>query len=100
MSEAPFVLERTENPHPLMLSEALKARSEAIRGGRTAYFFWRGYLAAMADATGEKAEDIERWMDRNAPEPPDSLSTGGRTPVAVPVRRDRPNDPTSDGEAS
>jgi hypothetical protein len=25
---------------------------------------WDGYLAAMCDATGESAEAIEAWMDR------------------------------------
>ena len=96
MSADEFVLDRTENPHPRMLAGALRARDEAIRGGRTAHFFWRGYLAAMADATGEAAEDIERWMDRNAPPPPPPTSVEGRTPVAVPVRRDRAEDQASD----
>ena len=99
MTPDEFVLDRTENPHPKMLAGALDARNRAITGGRTAHFYWRGYLAAMADATGETAEDIERWMDRNAPTPPESLRVGGRTPVAVPVRRSRPDDPQGDGEA-
>lgn len=53
MSE--FSLDRTENPHPRMLQEALQARA-----------YWRGYLAAMAAATGESEDAIEEWMDRNA----------------------------------
>lgn len=48
-----FVLERVENPHPRMLRGALVRRAE-----------WRGYLAAMCDATGETPEAIEAWLDR------------------------------------
>jgi hypothetical protein len=84
--DPPFVLDRTENPHPKMLAGAVRARHEAITGGRTAHFYWRGYLAAMADATGETTEDIQRWMDRNAPPTPDPIPVAGRTPVSNPRR--------------
>lgn len=61
--EKAFVLERTENPHPRMLREALELRSRvtfsAIDAG-----LWRGFLAAMCAATGESPEAIEAWMDR------------------------------------
>lgn len=53
----PFVLERTENPHPRMLAGAKLAQS---KGGD----YWHGYLNAMADATGEPAADLVAWVDR------------------------------------
>jgi hypothetical protein len=58
VSEEPFVLERTENPHPVMLRGAWEAR----RDGPVA--FWLGYLAAMCDATGESETEIIAWMER------------------------------------
>lgn len=55
--EKAFVLERTENPHPQMLIEAIALRSQ---GGKQ----WEGYLQAMCAATGETPEAILAWMDR------------------------------------
>lgn len=52
-----FSLERTENPHPVMLAGAIKASEQ---GGA----YWAGYLAAMADATGETTDALLDWMDR------------------------------------
>lgn len=57
-----FVLDRTENPHPRMLKGALSARAAAQASGEWDY--WRGYLTAMCDATGECPQAIEEWMDR------------------------------------
>jgi hypothetical protein len=53
-TEAEFVLDLTDNPHPKMLSGALTARA-----------YWRGYLQAMVDATGCEAKELEDWMDRH-----------------------------------
>lgn len=52
-----FVLDRTENPHPVMLQGAKAARDA---GGA----YWQGYMRAMADATGCDPSDLEAWMDR------------------------------------
>jgi hypothetical protein len=67
-----FSLERTENPHPRMLTEALKRRDAARRtrgwpgmASASTRAEWAGYLAAMCDATGESPEAIEAWMDRH-----------------------------------
>lgn len=57
MSDGAFVLERVENPHPVMLAGARAARE---LGGD----YWRGYLQAMADATGESHEALIAWMER------------------------------------
>jgi len=87
----PFVLDRVENPHPRMLAEAIAARQAArdavadldralgglepndlgpdIIAALDARSYWRGYLAAMAGATGCDPADLEAWMDRN--DPPD-----------------------------
>jgi hypothetical protein len=62
-----FVLERTENPHPVMLAGALKARQamrDSNRSNSVEHQFWLGYLTAMADATGCEWDDLEAWMDR------------------------------------
>lgn len=60
----PFVLDRDSNPHPRMLAGALKARAASrVLSGGTIEAFWRGYLEAMADATGCTAEELEAWMD-------------------------------------
>ena len=65
VTEEPFVLDRVENPHPRMLAGALKARG-ASGDSAEARAYWDGYMAAMADATGEPVADLEAWMDRNA----------------------------------
>jgi hypothetical protein len=57
VSDEVFVLEMVENPHPVMLAGARVARQE---GGD----YWRGYLQAMADATGEPHEALIAWMER------------------------------------
>lgn len=65
-----FVLDLAANPHPKMLAGALEARRNADPcpalpeevAARRGY--WRGYLSAMCDATGETPEAIEAWMDR------------------------------------
>ena len=67
MSDTPFVLDAAENPHPRMLVGALAARDAARRepayeGGPHAAY-WRGYLRAMADATGCTPAELEAWMD-------------------------------------
>lgn len=72
-----FVLDRTENPHPRMLAGALACRDlyrqaqagDPLDTGRLMVTLarWRGYLAAMSDATGETPEAIEAWMDRAVP---------------------------------
>jgi hypothetical protein len=60
-----FVLDRTENPHPRMLTEAHEVRDLARRNVvGPARFEWIGYLRCMCAATGETPDDIERWMDR------------------------------------
>lgn len=72
---APFVLDLESNPHPRMLAGALERRrkaratrgwpgvsSEGDRGE------WRGYLAAMADATGCEPDELEAWLDRHDPD--------------------------------
>lgn len=68
MTDEPFVLERTENPHPKMLAGALKARDDAASvefdEHAPATSYWRGYLTAMADATGCEPDELEAWMDR------------------------------------
>src|SRR5262249_19614136 len=53
-----FALDQVQNPHPAMLAGALAARDD---GGD----YWRGYMQAMADATGSPSRDLEAWMDRN-----------------------------------
>lgn len=69
-----FVLDRVENPHPRMLAGAIERRAaaRATRGWPSSHAEsvraeWRGYLAAMSDATGEAPDDIEAWMDRAVP---------------------------------
>ncbi len=60
MSAEEFVLDRTENPHPRMLAGALKRRAAALEAPAWPSLAtaercaeWRGFLAAMVDATGE-----------------------------------------------
>jgi hypothetical protein len=67
-----FSLDRTENPHPRMLVEALRRRRAAQRtrgwpgiASASVRAEWHGYLSAMCDATGESPEAIEAWMDRH-----------------------------------
>jgi len=73
--DPPFVLDRVENPHPRMLAAALQLRAAAAgtydgrptTEARTAVRAeWRGYLRAMADATGCSPADLEAWLDRHA----------------------------------
>lgn len=65
-ADEPFVLERTENPHPVMLAGALAARAAADSRFATPddRAYWAGYLRAMVDATGETAVAIITWMER------------------------------------
>lgn len=61
----PFVLDRTENPHPRMREHALMLRRSArVSGDSIVGATWLGYLDAMCDATGESAADINAWLDR------------------------------------
>lgn len=75
-SGAVFVLDRTENPHPRMLGEALLARSIKFDSSE-ALAYWHGYLAAMCGATGCPPDEIEAWMDHHE----------GGTDVPLPHRR-------------
>jgi hypothetical protein len=59
MDSDEFVLDRVENPHPLMLRKALESRRQ---GGD----HWRGFMDAMSAATGEPPDALEAWMDRNS----------------------------------
>lgn len=60
----PFVLDLASNPHPLMLANALKARTKARRTETDVDMaYWRGYLYAMSDATGCHLEDLNAWLD-------------------------------------
>lgn len=66
MTDVAFVLDRAENPHPAMLAKALRYRDEARRAhAGWPVDRWEGYREAMCDATGETAQAIEAWMDRN-----------------------------------
>lgn len=68
--EPEFVLERTENPHPRMLAEAIEARRRARAvGGKEAVYYWTGFMAAMAAATGETPAALNAWIDRHTTEP-------------------------------
>lgn len=61
-----FVLDLDSNPHPRMLAEALEARSKSVtRGLLSDCDYWRGFLAAMAAATGCEPADLVAWMDRH-----------------------------------
>lgn len=78
----PFVLDLAENPHPKMLAEALRVRQNArtlLPNGNAvqqiALAYWRGYRAAMSDATGETNDAIEAWMDRASRESRHEVAT-------------------------
>lgn len=67
-----FVLDRTENPHPRMLTEAWGLRSACeglidVPGAAAAEVRgkWLGFLQCMCAATGESSEAITAWMERN-----------------------------------
>lgn len=64
VSAEQFALDKTENPHPRMLTEALAAR-KAAETSVIAASFWGGFMAAMAAATGEPTEALHAWLDRN-----------------------------------
>lgn len=66
MTGEPFVLERAENPHPVMLvgARAARARADSCFATPVDRAYWTGYLQAMADATGESPEALVAWMDR------------------------------------
>ena len=71
MGDDVFVLDREENPHPRMLTEALAARqrafaSQGVAGERPIdepQSFWRGYLSAMCAATGCDEVEMIAWLD-------------------------------------
>lgn len=52
--------------------------------GRLATYYWVGYLTAMCDATGEKPEAINAWIDRQTGE---SSFDGSATRVELRRRR-------------
>jgi hypothetical protein len=60
-----FVLDRDENPHPVLLVKALQYRRAARvhEGDSILGALWLGYREAMCDATGLPSLDIEAWMD-------------------------------------
>lgn len=61
-----FVLDRVENPHPRMLAEGIEARRRARAiGGKEATYYWAGFIACMAAATGETPEALNAWIDRH-----------------------------------
>lgn len=59
-----FVLDLDSNPHPRMLAGALDARRR-VASTPESVAYWRGYLAAMADATGCDKADLIAWLDRH-----------------------------------
>lgn len=64
-----FVLDRTDNPHPRMLEEAIEARRRARAiGGEEGIYYWAGFMACMAAATGETPEALNAWIDRHTGE--------------------------------
>ncbi len=80
-----FVLDKTENPHPVMLAGAIEARRTArALGGERALHYWAGYIKAMCDATGETPEAINRWIDRHSGE---SSFDGSATRVELRERK-------------
>lgn len=81
MSE-PFILDRVENPHPVMRDRALNLRRIAALGGGSVETFmqWQGYLWCMSDATGLDAEEINAWLDKYDDVDTDALSHKEATP--------------------
>lgn len=81
-----FSLDLTTNPHPVMRERALGLRRLARMAPREplVYLRWQGYLEAMCDATGEKPQDINAWLDRY--DDPEAIPRIG-TSVDAPARR-------------
>lgn len=71
-----FVLDQTENPHPVMLTKALHRRRIARACPQSVVLaaMWLSYLDAMCDATGETSGAINAWLDRHDTGPlPDAV---------------------------
>lgn len=66
-----FVLSLDDNPHPEMLERAIERRrlSRLESDNHSSCFTfrdrWRGFMEAMAAATGYEASVIEAWMDHH-----------------------------------
>jgi hypothetical protein len=82
-----FALDRVTNPHPVMLRHALQLRRAArVSHDPILGATWLGYRDAMCDATGERPEDIEAWMDRND----DTSAVVEQTSAYVPAPKRKP----------